>query len=341
MAGAKAAFPWYTPAVSVEGAGRERNIAHDLRLGEHAFWGITWNSIDVDNTSDMGAPWGTYCADVTSYKRPSPSGDCTMVAFEWTARDLTRAYETGHEEYFSTDPDDVLVRAKFAPADAAAYVSAIVDAYAAASESQPLVVVSQQESVDMVTHTAGEATVLGALYQRAVADGMTPMTLAAAATAARAFSSAPRAVAFPFIAGGVSFERKGSALEPSTIDYHDNAAGMTFEAGHTTPSRVFEYANDPHSYFDKPLASLAQGAFPKLTMVAATGGRIYFRFQSAVAMRYGVALWSDPSALGLSGAGIATSGRAGAVAAFDLSAGTSDFSIGCRHCAGLTLPLAE
>jgi hypothetical protein len=341
MQGAVAAFPWYHPAVAVEGAGRERDIAHDLQLGEHAFWGITWNSLDVDNTSDMGAPWGTYCADVTSYKRPSPSGDCTMLSFEWTARDLTRGYETGHTEYFSTDPDDVLVRAKFTPQAGAAYVSALVDAYAAASESQPLVVVAQQESVDMETGTPGETTVLGALYRRAVADGMTPLTLAAAAIAARAFSAAPRAVAFPFIAGGVAFQRKGSTLEPSTIDFHDNVAGMTFEAGHTTPSRVFEYSADPQSFFDKPLALLAQGAAPQLTMVAASGGKLFFHFQAPAAIHYGIALWGNPATLGIAGKGVAISGRAGAVAAFDLPSGASDVSVGCRHCAGATLPLAE
>jgi hypothetical protein len=341
MQGAVTAFPWYHPAVAIEGAGRERDIGRDLRLGEHAFWGITWNSLDVDNTSDMGAPWGTYCADVTSYKRPSPNGDCTMLAFEWTARDLTRGYETGHSEYFSTDPDDVLVRAKFSPQDGAAYVSALVDAYAAASESQPLVVVSQQESVDMETGTPGETTVLGALYHRAIADGMTPLTLAAAATAARAFSSAPRAVAFPFIAGGVAFQRKGSALEPATIDFHDNAAGMTFEAGHTTPSRVFEYSADPQSFFDKPLAVLAQGAAPALTMVAASNGELFFHFQAPAAIHYGIALWGNPAALGISGKGVAISGRAGAVAAFDLPAGASDVPVVCRYCAGATLPLSE
>jgi hypothetical protein len=106
-------FHWYVPEVSLEGAGRERDIPGLLALGERAFWGITWNSHGVDGTDDYGAPWGSYCADVTSYKRPQPDGGCSLLAFEWTARDLTRAYLSGHEEYFSTDPDDLLRRARF------------------------------------------------------------------------------------------------------------------------------------------------------------------------------------------------------------------------------------
>ena len=107
---AEQVLPWFVPAVSVEGAGHERKIALLLSRGDRGFWGITWNSDGTDGTADRGAPWGTYCADVTSYKRPSPDGSCDLLAFEWTARDLTRAYlSTGTPQYsaeaeYSTDP---------------------------------------------------------------------------------------------------------------------------------------------------------------------------------------------------------------------------------------------
>jgi hypothetical protein len=337
---ARAAFRWYVPTVSVEGVYQERNIRGALALGEHAFWGITWDSRGVDGAWDEGAPWGTYCADVSSYKRPSPNGDCTMLAFEWTARDLTRAYESGHDEYFSTDPDDVLLRAGFAPSGGAAYVSALVDAYAAAGEFQPLVMVSQQETHDMVDGAPGDAVVLQALYQRAMQDGMTAMTLAQAARAARAFSNRPRAMAFPFISGGLVYLRNGSPLDPVTLDYHDSSAGMTFEGGHTTPSRVFEYVVDPRSFIGQPLQLLARTAYPALTRIAFAKGRLFFHFSAPAPLHYGVALWADPVALGISGLNVATSGRAAAVAAFDLPAGESDQSVACLNCTGTTLPLA-
>ena len=99
-----AKLPWYVPSVSILTAGVERDVRRALSFGEHAFWGITWNSHGTDGTFDYGAPWGTYCADVHSYKRPQPDGGCAFLAFEWTARDLTRAYLSGREAAFSTDP---------------------------------------------------------------------------------------------------------------------------------------------------------------------------------------------------------------------------------------------
>ena len=104
---------WYVPTVSVLTAGEERDVRRALSFGEHAFWGITWNSRGTDGTFDYGAPWGTYCADVHSYKRPQPDGGCALLAFEWTARDLTRAYLSGREAAYSTDPDDLLRRGGF------------------------------------------------------------------------------------------------------------------------------------------------------------------------------------------------------------------------------------
>ena len=144
----QAKLPWYVPSVSILTAGEERHIRRALSFGEHAFWGITWNSRGTDGTSDYGAPWGTYCADVRSYKRPQPDGGCEMLAFEWTARDLTRAYLSGRESAFSTDPDDLLLRGGFSPKTAAAYARKLVDAYAAAGQTQPIVMIVQQESID-------------------------------------------------------------------------------------------------------------------------------------------------------------------------------------------------
>lgn len=159
------ALPWFRAAVSPEGAGRERNIAGLTALGEGAFWGITWNSNGIDMTQDMGAPWGAYCADPTSYKRPSPTGDCSLVALEWTARDLTRSYFTQHEEYYSTDPDDVLLRAQFDPVGGGTYLRAIVDAYAAAGQTQPLVMITQQETAEEALNPMGDGTVLAAMEE--------------------------------------------------------------------------------------------------------------------------------------------------------------------------------
>ncbi len=339
-------LPWYAPAVSVEGAGHERNIAGARALRNRAYWGITWNSHGTDNTSDLGAPWGSYCADASSYKRPSPSGDCSFVALEWTARDLTRAFladthAAGYsaEAAFSSDPDDILLRGGFDLASGADYARRLVDAYAAAGTSQPLVMMSQQESIDEGTRgSAGDDFVLTALYEQAKRDGMKAMTLRQAAAVAGSFSENSRAIAFPFIPGGVPTSYNGVAFTPATIDYHDRAVGMTFVAGHTLPMRLFAYAQDSVSTFDHALRQIdvTSAAYPRLTSVAVSNGTLNFHFDAPQALRFGVALWNDPAALGISGMNVTRAGRAGAVVAFDLPAGPSDQSIMCSSCTSTT-----
>jgi hypothetical protein len=335
----KKLFPWYVPEVSVEGAGHERNIAGLLAQGEHAFWGITWNSHGTDGTEDYGAPWGSFCSDPSSYKRPEPSGGCSLLAFEWTARDLTRAYLSGHEEYFSTDPDDLLVRAQFSPSAAQTYVRELADAYAAAGETQPLVMMSQQESKgDTFSDDAG---ILDALYDQAVADGMKVETLAQAATDARTFSAAPRAAAFPFIPGGIQVPSSilnGQKLYPATIDYHDASVGMTFLAGHTLPTRVFTYAVDTHSAYDVPFPTVPASQIPTLTAAVVGNGKLTLSFSAPVAIRFGIAIWSDPATLAISNAGAIRAGRAGEVVVFNLSAGPNQVVIDCGGCKSTTFP---
>jgi len=333
----KKRFPWYVPSVSVEGAGHERDIAGLIALGEHAFWGITWNSHGIDGTFDYGAPWGSYCADPSSYKRPQPNGGCALLAFEWTARDLTRAYLSGHEEYFSTDPDDLQIRARFSQAGAQAYVRALADAYAAAGETQPLVMMSQQESSEALN--PGDSGILDALYAQAAADGMKVETLAQAATDARTFSAAPRAIAFPYVPGGVEVPSSilnGQTLYPATIDYHDAKTGMTFLAGHTLPTRLFVYAGDTQSAYNVPLPTLPNSQMPVLNGAVAGNGKLSLEFYAPSAIHFGIALWSDPTKLRIANPGAISAGRAGSVVVFDLQAGPNQVVIRCGGCRSTT-----
>lgn len=331
-------FPWYVPHVSVDGAGHERSPSTDVAAGFQGFWGITWDSRGIDGTDDEGAPWGEYCADVTSYKRPDPNGDCSFIAYEWTARDLTRAYLSGLDYWFSTDPDDILIRAGFDPASGAQYEREIIDAYAAAGENTPFVVMSQQESADEGNYPSDDQ-LMTALYQEAVKDGMKLDTFASVNADAKTFGAQPRAVAFPYLTGGnlvPSPELNGGTLYPATIDYHDNNVGMTFLAGHTTPTRVFEYAADPQSFYDVPLAQLSAAQTPTLSGVAVANGSITFAFSAPAAIYYGVAIWADPSVLGITGAAVTPAGSAGVVLTFQLQEGVNDISFPCPGCTGTT-----
>ncbi len=333
-------FAWYVPTVSVEGAGHERNIPGLLALNEHAFWGITWNSHGVDGTYDYGAPWGSYCADPTSYKRPQPNGQCSLLALEWTARDLTRAYLSGDEDYFSTDPDDLQQRAGFSTFGAEQYVRKLTDAYAAAGETQPIVMMSQQESNGNDT-TPGDPEVLAALYNQAKLDGMKTETLIEAASDAKTFSAASRAVAFPFIPGGNAIPSSivnGQTVYPATIDYHDTEIGMSFLAGHTLPTRVFRYADDPVSKYNVPLVSLPGADFPTLKKAAVAKRLLALEILSPIRLHFGIALWASPETLKINQPNAIPAGRAGEVVIFDLQPGENQIVIHCPGCRATTLP---
>jgi hypothetical protein len=330
---------WYVPSVSILTAGVERDIRRALAFGEHAFWGITWNSRGTDGTSDIGAPWGTYCADVHSYKRPQPDGGCSFLAFEWTARDLTRAYLSGREAAFSTDPDDLLQRAGFSANSGAAYARKLVDAYAAAGETQPIVMTVQEEPIDGVI--AANSVIMNALFDEAVRDRMHLETLGQASRDARTFSAAPRAVAFPYIVGGKAFGSDllhGDTLYPATIDYHDSRVGMTFLSGRTLPTRVFRYADYPISRFNRAMPEVPQREMPMLLGASVKDGWLEFAFAAPRALRFGVALWSDPSQAKITGAGRIRAGRAATVLVFDLKAGTNTVRYRCSGCSSTTFP---
>jgi hypothetical protein len=332
-----AKLPWYVPSVSILTAGVERDVRRAISFGEHAFWGITWNSHGTDGTFDYGAPWGTYCADVHSYKRPQPDGGCAFLAFEWTARDLTRAYLSGREAAFSTDPDDLLQRGGFSPKAAAAYARKLVDAYAAAGETQPIVMIVQEESID--GPLAANAVVMNAMFDEVVRDRMRLETLSQAARDARTFSAAPRAVAFPYIFGGTAVESSilhGDTLYPATIDYHDSRVGMSFLSGHTLPSRVFRYADYPVSRFNRPLPEVPGREMPLLLRSSVKDGWLNLRFAAPRALRFGVAIWSDPAQLRIIGPGEIRAGRAATVLVFDLKAGTSNVRYRCSGCRSST-----
>jgi hypothetical protein len=320
------AMPWYRPSVSIMSAGTERLIPQGLYPGERAFWGITWNSRGTDGTWDVGAPWGTYCADTKSYKRPQPNGGCDLLAFEWTARDLTRTYLSGREDAYSTDPDDLLRRGGFTVASGVRYAESIVDAYAAAGETQPIVMVSQQETKDETF--AGSSAIMTAIYARAVRDGMKTETLAQAALDARTFSAAPRAVAFPYIAGG-----KGGVY-PGTVDYHDTKVGMTFVGGHMMPSRIFRYADYPISRFNRPTPLVPPAQMPVLTGAEASMGRLRLAIYAPVAIHAGAVVWTDPSRVKFAGTGTIRAGRAATVLVFNLKRGNNVVRYRCSKCDG-------
>lgn len=333
IANARQAWPWFHPVVAVLGAGQERRIDLALSTQQRAFWGIAWNSSGVDGTSDRGSPWGFYCADPTSYKRPSPNADCRLASVEWTARDLTMAYESGREDAYSTVPEDLRLRAKLSPAAAAQYMRELVDAYAAAGETVPLLLVAQEEAAEFAGAAADDAPILRAMYEQARANGMTVTTLSDAVLRLAALGQHARVVAFPALA---SSGRYG----PATIDASDAHVDMTFSAAETVPDRVFEYDREPTSKFNVPSPQLSQNEMPELRSAEASHGTLTLTYYAPVATRFGAAFWTAPDAVGWTSPNVIPAGRAGAVAFFDLVPGENTIVLGCRHCDSTTLPYA-
>ncbi|MGA9420140.1 MAG: hypothetical protein WBV40_13395, partial [Candidatus Cybelea sp.] len=155
----------------------------------------------------------------------------------------------------------------------------------------------------------------------------------------RTFSAAPRAVAFPYIFGGMTVGSSmlhGDTLYPATIDYHDSRVGMTFLSGRTLPSRVFRYADYPVSRFDRPLPEVPSREMPSLLRATVKNGWLKLAFAAPRPLRFGVAIWSDPSQLKIIGPGEIRAGRAATVLVFDLKAGTNYVRYRCSGCRSST-----
>ncbi len=330
---ARAAWSWYAPSIAVLGAGMERRVDLTVAQGLGAFWGITWNSSGTDGAFDRGAPWGLYCADPHSYKRPEPDGRCELAGIEWTARDLTMAYESGREDAYSTDPDDLRLRAHLAPSAAAEYEREMVDAYAAAGQTTPLLMIAQEEAAEFAAALADDRPIEQALYERAKRDGMATITLSQAVSRLLPSAPNPRVVAFPALA-------VSGRYGPATIDAHDARVGLTFSAANLMPDRVFAYDRATTSSLDLPVPQLSARELPRLLAVSAAGGVLTLRFHAPVATDFGVAFWVDPAVAGWTSPNVIPAGRAGAVAFFDLAAGDDTITLGCRACTSTNFPYA-
>lgn len=339
LASVRRNIPSFEPMASIEGAGHERYIDAALHRGSHAIWGITWNSSGIDLTVDRGAPWGAYCADVVSYKRPARDGRCDLLSIEWTARDLTRAYDTNHEEAYSTDPDDLQYRASLLPDEAAHYAERLMDAYAAAGEFRPLLVMAQEES-GLMGDAPGSRRILSAMYARAKRDGIRMTTMRAVAAEGARVARLPRAVAFPYLPTYAPFQRVLEPLGTATIDYVDEHIAVTFVAPCTTPERVFDYDLANRSTFDQAIPQPDPFEAPALMAAGADRDGLWLRVSSPRRQHYAFAFWSDPDAVGADSPAAVRAGRAGFVVPVDLVPGISDVRV-AGHAFRLPLPIAN
>src|ERR1700727_3947831 len=99
---------------------------------------------------------------------------------------------------------------------------------------------------------------------------------------------------------------------------------MTFLAGRTLPSRSIRYADYPVSRFNRPLPEVSSRQIPTLWGASVSNGWLTLHFAAARALRFGVAVWSDPRQTRITGAGSIRAGRAATVLVFDLRRGHNE-----------------
>jgi hypothetical protein len=153
-------------------------------------------------------------------------------------------------------------------------------------------------------------------------------------------------VAFPYIAtiavpeAWAPWSYRGPY--PATIDYHDNAVGMSFVEGRMTPVRIFPYDRAAISSSFLTLPRLQRSEMPHPSGITFLHQTLTLDFYSPVATRYGIALWSDPAKIRWTSAQaqITYAGRAGAIVAFDLPRGRFSLVLHCTGCRDTVLPLA-
>jgi len=318
------AWPWFTPSISVLGAGMERRIDLTLAAKLKAFWGIT-GSRRAPTAHSTAERRGAVLRRSTFVQTAGTRRPVRSRRIEWTARDLTMAYESGREDAYSTDPDDLRLRAHLAPQAAAEYEREMVDAYAAAGETTPLLMVAQEEAWEFSDALADDRPIELALYEQAKRDGMVATTLADAVTRLAPSAAQARVVAFPSLA-------VSGRYGPATIDAHDSQVGLTFTAANLMPDRVFAYDRATTSARDVPVPQLAAREMPELLGASARDGVLTLHFRAPVATDFGVAFWADPAVAGWTSPNVIPAGRAGAVAFFNLVRGDNTITLGCRAC---------
>ena len=98
--------------------------------------------IVVDDITDRGCPWGCYYMHPEDRLRPAEGQ--SAIAFEWTARDLLKAFHSGNPCLYSTDPNDV-ARGGICSWEDIDYWKALADAFIRNTRYNEHVFLTQQQ----------------------------------------------------------------------------------------------------------------------------------------------------------------------------------------------------
>lgn len=276
-------------------------------LGFEGLWGFCWEQIEIDQITDRGCPWGLYYMDPADRLRPAPGR--SVVAMEWTARDLLSGFHSGYPSLYSTDPNDV-ARGGLCSWENIDYWKGLADNYLRNTRYNDQVFLLQhQEAHEMERHEGWycyteedihEAAIMLREFAKYVVPRARVMTLAEAARSYRA-RNAHTASSYQ-LWQDIPHPRPNPDYAwntcpgpwPKTFLFYDRSAQMMFIDGQVQPVCIRNYRRpwDPIHYYAEPHIPTAR----LVRNIQHTWSReIEMLVQSPAAMPYGLTLWGDYS----------------------------------------------
>ena len=301
------ALPWAHVTIAA-GNHQDPDIARILEaLDFDALWGFCWEQIEVDAITDRGCPWGLYYMHPGDRLRPAPGRG--VIAMEWTARDLLKAFHSGNPCLYSTDPNDV-ARGSICGWQDISYWEGLADNYLRnARYNDQVILLQHQEAHEMERHEGWlcyteedirESAVMLDAFVRHIKPHATIMTLAEAARAYRARNEYTASsymlwedTPHPPLNRDYAWNTCPGPW-PKTFLYYDRGAQMMFVENRADPVCIRNYARpwDTMTYYAEP--RLPRSRLVKNTQYA-WDREIEIRVESPKAMPYGLCLWGDYS----------------------------------------------
>ncbi|MBW7453293.1 hypothetical protein ACFOLF_36445 [Paenibacillus sepulcri] len=303
------AFPWVKTKVAGRGKIYNEVIEVLEELDFKGMWGYCWEQVWWDGITHAGIPWGSWYIDSSRYKVPH-SGKGSVVACEWTARDLNLTFHSGSPCIYSTDPNDVL-RAGLCSGDNIDYWKNVFQDYLANTDHNDRIYFLQQQEGHEMEYTeqfsvfpAGDVEACSEMLDRFFGYistfGITITTLPQAIEEYHARNSVtapvfmltrdtqirPQINEYTMTLGGV-----GSGPWPDTFLYYDHECQMAFVEGENRPHLLRNYVGKGN--MNEDFIEKTPSVF--VTRYDKTGDRIDIEYKVNIwsPMPYGLVYWED------------------------------------------------
>jgi len=303
----RSALPWSNPTIA-SGNHQDPDIARILDdLGFDGLWGFCWEQIEVDAITDRGCPWGFYYMDPADRLRPAQGRG--VIAMEWTARDLLKAFHSGNPCLYSTDPNDV-ARGGICSWENIDYWKALADNYLRNTRYNEQVILLQHQEAHETERNEGwycytnedirESVIMLEEFVKYIKPHARIMTLAEAARAYRSrnthtASSYMLCEDIPHPPPNPDYTwNTCPGPWPKTFLHYDRGAQMIFIDGQVQPCCIRNYARawNTTDYYREP-------HIPRPRLLRNTryhwNREIEIAVESPAPMPYGLALWGDYS----------------------------------------------